>query len=292
MGIDKLFRNQIKPRIPEKKDFLAWLSHDVDRVHKSMAHSLYYCLKQKRLYHLQTLISGENPYWNFERIMELESKYGAKSTFFFLNESIKVNLFKPKSFILSKGRYKINDSKITSIIKKIDKNGWEVGLHGSYNSYCDKSLLLHEKKMLEDILGHDVYSIRQHYLNNRIPETWQIQQSIGLKYDTTFVMNNDVGFHRNVYYPFRPFDNSDFTVIPTVIMDIYLLRGGRDQKAAERTIDELIGICKEKKTILLVLWHQRSLNPKEFSVLYNLYVYLLDSIKANNGEFILPKQIL
>ena len=291
MNVDDLLKNQVKPKIPEGKDFLVWLSHDVDRVHKSAAHCLYYWLKDKRLYHLGSIFSKKDPYWNFEHIMELEAGYGAKSTFFFLNESIKPTLTKLKSFILSKGRYNLNNPKLISIIKRIDKDGWEVGLHGSYNSYLDKELLLHEKNVLEDIVGHPVCSIRQHYWNNSIPKTWQLQKSAGLKYDTTFVMKNDVGFYKNLCYPFRPFDD-DFVVIPTAIMDGYLAEKAKNRKTGERIIDELIDLAKEKRTILSVLWHNRVLNVKEFPLLYGLYVYLLESVKSNNGEFVLPQQIV
>lgn len=291
MDADNFFKNQTKPQLPEGKEFLVWLSHDVDRVHKSVAHSVYYWLKDRRFYHLRTVISRNDPYWNFERIIELESKYGAKSTFFFLNESMKPDLAKPKSFILSKGRYNINDPKIVSVIREIDRNGWEIGLHGSYNSYCEKVLLLREKNVLEGILGHPVYGVRQHYWNNSIPQTWEFQRAAGLKYDATVVMKNDVGFYKNVYYPFRPFDD-DFIVIPTVVMDGYLLNKAKDRKTGEKIINGLIDLCREKRTILSALWHQKVLNPSETPLLYDLYVYLLDSVRGRGGEFVLPQQIV
>ena len=70
---------------------LVWLSHDVDWTKKDSIHSLYNFVKQKRFYHLRTLFHDKNSYWNFYSILELESKYNAKSTFFFLNESMKTS---------------------------------------------------------------------------------------------------------------------------------------------------------------------------------------------------------
>lgn len=291
MSVGDLFKKQIKPEIPAGKDFMVWLTHDVDRVEKSAAHCLYYWLKEKRAHHLRGIVSRKNPYWNFEHIMALEDKYDAKSTFFFLNESIGASLMRPRSFILSKGRYKINSPQISSVIREIDKSGWNVGLHGSFNSYLDRELLAHEKNMLEDIVGHCVKSIRQHYFNNSVPQTWEIQRSVSLRYDATFVKKNDVGFYKDVYYPFRPFGD-DFTVIPTVIMENYLLDKAGNQKRPEKIIDEMIKLCREKRSILTVLWHQKVLNANEFPLLYDLYVYLLNAVKQNNGAFILPEQIM
>lgn len=291
MEYHNIFANQQIPVIPEGKDFLVWLSHDVDRVQKTCFHALYYWGKKKQFYHLRSLFSKHDPYWNFERIMDLEDRYDARSTFFFLNESMRADICNPKSFILAKGRYRIEDPKIQAIIRELDQHGWEIGLHGSYHSYRDQELLCHEKTILEQVVGHAVIGSRQHYWNNAIPETWNMHRALGLKYDATLVKKHDVGFYQQVYFPFKPFDD-DFTVIPTVIMERYLFQKARDLKSAQTIIDDLITFCQQKHAILSVLWHQYTLRAKEFPEYYMLYVYLLQSTKERNGAFMLPDHIL
>lgn len=286
-----IFANQQIPVIPEGKNFLVWLSHDADRFHKTLYHALYYWGKEKRSYHLRSMFSRPDPYWNFEQIMDLEDRYGARSTFFFLNESMQADICNPQSFILAKGRARLENPKIQSIIRKLDQNGWEIGLHGSYNSYLDKDLLFREKTILEQIVGHAVAGSRQHYWNNVIPETWKIHRAIGLKYDATLIVKHDVGFYKQVYFPFKPF-NDDFTVIPTVLMEYYLLDKARDLKSAQKIIDELMTFCQKKHAILSVLWHQHTLHAQEVPEYYKLYVYLLQATKERNGAFILPDDIL
>ena len=73
--------------------------------------------------------------------MEIEKSFGARSTMFFLNESIGPVLSKPKSWKLAFGRYDIHDKRIVNVIKKLEAGGWEIGIHGSYNSYKDYELL-------------------------------------------------------------------------------------------------------------------------------------------------------
>ena len=172
-GTEKL----IKPKLPAGKSFLVWLSHDVDRVYKTLAHAFYYFIKNRKWHHLGHYFQGFNTYWNFEKIISLEAKHGVKSTFFFLNESMQAKWTDFKSFVLAKGRYDIRDPKIVKTIKLLDARGWEIGIHGSYRSYNDRQLLKKEKEILEEILGHPIESIRQHYLNLTIPETWQIQKA-------------------------------------------------------------------------------------------------------------------
>lgn len=275
------------------KQLLVWLSHDVDWVKKNFIHNLYYTYKQKRLYHLKELFFKENRYWNFDKIMELESKYNAKSTFFFLHETMKPNYSSFNSFLTSRTRYSFHDKKIESVIRTIDNAGWEIGLHGSYLSYQNYDLLKYEKELLDNILGKKVNGIRQHYLNLNIPKTWQNQEKLGFKYDSSFGLKNDVGFKDNIYYPFMPFKKSSFTVFPLVLMDGYLEKVAKyNYIKATKIIDNLFEIAIARKTILSVLWHNRSIDNKEFPLLYRLYEYILKRTVKLGGEFIMPNQII
>jgi len=286
---DRLFDRQVKPNLPEGKKFMVWLTHDVDRVNKHLMHALYYGLKDRKpLSHLRSLFAKNDPYWNFESIMELEDRYNARSTFFFLNESIRPKLTDRKSWILSFGRYNLHSKRIKDIINQVDNAGWEVGLHGSYNSYNDVDLLAREKEELEEIVGHPVLTSRQHYWNNEIPLTWEIHERLGLKYDATFVKRHDVGFNHGIIYPFKPFD-SGFTVFPTALMEAYLLeKAGNDVSMAKDYIDALIDECRMHGSVLTVLWHQRLLNCVDFPEYNLLYEYLLSRVLEENGEFFIP----
>ena len=91
-------------------------------------------------------------YWNFYKIMEIEKKLGVKSTFFFLNETYPFHPFKISSWRFSLGYYDLFDPNLETVIMELDNQGWEVGLHGSYLSFKDFSLLKKEKLDLESIV--------------------------------------------------------------------------------------------------------------------------------------------
>lgn len=251
---------------PERRRFAICLTHDVDRVKKTWWQSLYYFTKTRKLYHLKILLNKRsNPYWNFSKIVKIEDKYGVRSTFFFLNESKKLEFLKPSTYKLSLGRYDINSPEIVGIIKELDKNGWEIGVHGSYDSYKNKELLAKEKRVLERIVGHRVIGIRQHYLNLEIPTTWQLQKEVGFKYDASFGYRRDVGFKENKIIPFRPFEEEDdFLVIPTTIMDSALFYKYPALGNAWRKILEIFKYAEKNGALITVLWHQRVFNEKEF----------------------------
>ena len=247
---------------PQNKKFAICLTHDVDRIRKSWWQSIYYLIKTRRTYHLKALIKV-NPYWNFEKIMNIEDKYGVRSTFFFLNESIKLKITKPSTYKLSLGRYSVEEPDVVDIIKRLDENGWEIGVHGSYNSYRNKELLKKEKRLLEKIVGHRVIGIRQHYLNLEIPTTWCLQKEVGFKYDASFGYRRDVGFRDNKLLPFKPFDD-DFLVIPLTIMDAALFSKYPNVVLAWRIILNILDYAEKNGALVTVLWHQRVFNEKEF----------------------------
>ncbi len=262
---------------PNNRSFCVCLTHDVDRIRKSYQYLTHF-LKQFRLYHFLSIFMDNNPYWCFEEIMEIEEQHKVRSTFFFLNETKKFNLFQPYELPKVFGYYRLNDKQVIGVIKKLEKNGWEIGLHASYHSFDNRKLLAQEKKILEDILGHEVEGVRQHYLNLKIPLTWQIQKELGFNYDMSYGSNSEVGFQDDLIFPFRPF-NDAFIVYPLAIMDFVLFEKSRKPKDAWEKCKKLVKFAKEKRTVLTVLWHSHVFNESEFpgysEVYYNLIDYCL-----------------
>ena len=290
MKTENFTDSQTSLSLPPNKSFLVWLSHDVDRIRKTFLHSLYYAIKDRRVNHVTSFFSSGNPYWNFERIMALEDRYGVKSTFFFLNESMKANIFDPYSFVLAKGRYSITDPSVENIIRKLDRKGWEIGTHGSYGSYNNRDLLEREKNTLEKIVGHPVEGIRQHYLNMDIPETWKIQRALGFQYDASFGLTDDVGWREDVHYPFYPL-NDQFTVFPITIMDSALFMKYRDIDTIWKICLGIIEKAQEKKALLSLLWHQRVFNEHDFPGYREIYERLIEECLKRNAQFTTGKDI-
>ena len=271
---------------PNNKKFAICISHDVDRVHKAWWHCISHFMKTKRMYHFKTLFTRwrENPYWNFEKIMEIEEKYDVKSTFFFLNESGKANLLDKKTYPIFFGRYKIKETKVKEIIKELDKGGWEIGVHGSYYSFKNFNLLKREKEILEGIVGHKVIGIRQHYLNLDPPHTWILQKNAGFLYDASFGFRDNIGFRDDKILPFRPF-NDEFLVIPLTVMDGALFKKYPTTNDAWNIILKLIEYSEKKHALLTILWHQRVFNENEFPHWSKMYERIIQEGKRRHAWF-------
>jgi len=273
------FSNQIWP---DNRNFALCLTHDVDRVKKSYQYFTYFA-KTLRPYHLLSMFLKEEPYWNFEKIMDLERKHDVKSTFFFLNEKKKTRMLSPKDFLLRYGRYDIHDPKIVEVICKLYSDDWEIGVHGSYDSFKNKDLLRQEKKELEEIVGDDIIGIRQHYLNLENKKTWKFQQEAGFRYDSSFGFRTKIGFRDNKYLPFHPFNNSAFLVIPLAIMDSALFDSSIDLNDAWKRCKRLIEQTEKQHSLLTVLWHQRVFNEKEFPGWSKIYEKIIIECKKRNA---------
>lgn len=272
------------------KNFSLCLTHDVDRPYKSYR-CLYYSLDELDHRHLLQLLRKNRPYWQFEKIMRIEEDHNVRSTFFFLNEK---NIFRdihpkdwvyPKTWKLYAGRYEITDPDIVKIIQQLDAGGWEIGVHGSYDSYRDPERLAYEKRKLEDVLGHEVYGIRQHYLNLNKPDTWEHQRNAGFKYDATLGSRPNFGFP-NGYKVKKPF-NDEFVVFPLNLMDGIL-------NPSERGMDEALSICESlldeaamNEAVMTVNWHPSLFNEDEFGEFRAIYEELIKMAKER-GAWIGP----
>lgn len=262
------------------------LTHDVDRIRKTyqyFTHPIKVLRKEgfvEFVKHILSSFSQRKPYWGFNVVLDIETKYNVKSTFFFLNETIKPSL-NPKSWLLSLGRYKIIEKKVVDIIKYLDKNGWEVGVHGSYDSFQNKDLLKSEKETLEKIVGHSVKGIRQHWLNLN-EQTWQLQKRAGFKYDSSFGFNKCSGFKEDRYKPFYPIngDNS-FIEFPMVIMDTPFF----NEKNRWELFEKYAAIADMHNSYLIINFHTNNFSELDFPLYKSTYIELIEKLKEKNACF-------
>jgi peptidoglycan/xylan/chitin deacetylase (PgdA/CDA1 family) len=264
--------------VPGGYEFALCLTHDVDRPYKTYQ-GLRYALSEDPLYHLSSVRPGVNPYWQFEAIMDLESELGVRSAFYVLNEpSLFTNQpprawLRPENLLEHAGRYDPTDEPVASVVRRLDENGWEVGLHGSFHSSTDRERLAEEKRTLESILGHEVRGGRQHHLKLG-GETWEHHRDIGMRYDASIGSSSSVGFAHG-YDLVRPFDD-EFVVFPLTAMEIALPDPAEEFESAWGVCEALIDEAVANEAVMTVLWHPRYFNEREFPGYRRLYRWLIE----------------
>lgn len=270
-------------RWPEDHKFAACLTHDVDQVYPTWKYTAFttakFALKlrpKEGLRRLQGKVKKErssNPCWNFKKILKLEMRYGAKSTFYFNTAS--------RDLVWT---YDIED--LTDELRYIADMGWEVGLHGGYYSYDDLEELKKERERLEKALGKRVIGIRMHYLRFKVPDTWRLLADLGLKYDTTFGFDDVPGFRNGMCHPFKPYDlemekEVNILEIPLIVMDVSLFEMRINE--AWETIKGLIKVTERNMGVITILWHNRTFDGifwGQWTKLYEKILHILEKKKA------------
>lgn len=268
------------------------LTHDVDRVRKTYQYvtkTLKALAKGKwnqAWYMLRQIVAKQSPYWGFDAVRDIEEQHGVKSTFFFLEESAKVNWLKPKSYKIALGRYHVAEPKVAAVIRELDANGWEIGLHGSYYSYDNPELLKREKAAVEEVLGHEIVGIRQHYLN-RNDNTWRNQQEAGFKYDSTWGFTHAIGFKEEKVKPFFPIGGSRFCEIPLTIMDSCFA----DTKDRWERLEKIIAEIDKQNAVLVINFHTNNFDEVEFPEYKSNYVRLIEILQAKGAVFLTMREV-
>jgi hypothetical protein len=261
------------------------ITHDIDDVRywkkgksfiKNVAHTL---LREKNL--LQTISdsycylltkagSKKDPYHCFNKIMDTSDKFGLKSHFYFMNGG---------SSQLYENRYKLKD--VDKIINDIVQRGHYIGYHASYNSYINLSMFKEEKAGIEKCVETEINEGRQHYLRFSVPETWQVWDDAGMKYDSTCGFAEMIGFRSgtgNDYTTFNILTQKKLNVKerPLIIMDDTLFGYNNFSiiKAINKT-KEIIDVCKKYNTKCTHLTHNTYFRFKGF---YKYYTTVLEYV--------------
>lgn len=269
---------------PENHRFAACLTHDVDSIYPSWKYAFFtaakFALKSRPQESLGRLVgktrkdNSQNPYWNFKRILELEGRYGARSSFYF-----KATSKDPVGWI-----YNVED--LRDEIGYLTDIGWEVGLHGGFYSYNNPKELKREKETLENALGKEVIGIRMHCLRFDVPDTWRLLADLGFKYDTTFGYPDMPGFRNGMCHPFKPFDlckekEVDILEIPLTVMDGSLFKMPLDEAWA--IIKGLIEITEKNKGVITILWHNNTFDEIFYGKWAKLYEKILRFLKEKKA---------
>jgi hypothetical protein len=280
-----LLKHGLTVHYPQGKQFAVCLTHDIDKVFSHwkarMSTSLKYAVKHKFGTSFHTLFEVP-PFLKLDEIMDLEKKYGAISSFYFLVADKDIS---PDE------RYNPDD--IQEEIRNIVQRGWEVGLHGGYYAYNDIDTLTKEKERLERVIGKKVIGYRNHFLRFKTPDTWDLLQKAGFSYDSTYGYADCVGFRNALCHPFKPFNLNttqfiDLLEIPLIIMDSTLFQYMKlDVHHAWTITKQLIDTVEKHRGVITVLWHNTSMIGEKL----DFYKKILAYCQEKNAWFASGEQI-
>jgi hypothetical protein len=163
--------------------------------------------------------------------------------------------------------YRVEDTTISSTLKRIAARGHTVGLHPSFDSFTCPERLLAEKRALERALDLEVRDVRQHWLRFSWRRTWQAQAQAGLGCDMTLGFNDRPGFRCGAALRFHPWDLAleapmSLEALPLVCMDSHFYDYSSSGPGGEglqigRWVEEVLAVHGQAS----VVWHPHTLSP-------------------------------
>ena len=96
----------------------------------------------------------------------------------------------------------LTDEQLHYLVEAGRKNGYEIGLHPSYLSHTNASILRNEYERLEGITRKPLINSRQHFLHIDIKITPNLLIDLGIQHDFTLGYSRHVGFRCGTGFPY------------------------------------------------------------------------------------------
>jgi len=213
-----------------------------------------------------------DPFDTFELQMQLQEKYRYRAIYFILLADYGPN----DKNIPYNNRY------FQSLIRYLSDYA-DIGIHPSYASSLEPSLIVMETARLSKILKIEVERSRQHFLKLTLPETYRNLINNDIAHDYSMGYAELPGFRASICTPFPFFDldqdsHTTLTIHPFAVMDgtLHDYMKLNPQKAIA-TICELIDEVRNVGGIFIPLWHNQSLNNEgEWEGWLQVYIKMVE----------------
>jgi hypothetical protein len=298
----RAFPVEESPLWPRGARFAAMLSHDVDEVrYGSVREGLRLLALAPRSYAVRAGLTqvarglatrGTDPYWNFERWLDSETRRGFSSSFYFCAErpavrheyDARYRFADPVEFEHARGT-------VTELMQLLVDRGRDVGLHGSYLSHLSAEDLRAQKSQIECDALVTAYGTRQHFLRFDVARTFAAQEEAGFDYDSTLGYNEAIGFRAGIAAPFHPWNAAQraphrLLELPLTVMDGTLFRTfGMSGEAAGELVRKHLDAVESVGGLAVLLWHPNSADRTHYPGWWEAWEAALDRL-AERGAWV------
>ncbi|MDR1876571.1 MAG: polysaccharide deacetylase family protein [Flavobacteriaceae bacterium] len=172
------------------------------------------------------------------------------------------------------------------LVKELDKNPLNtIGLHPSYNSNTQLSILEEEKSGLEKLLDKKITRSRQHFIKIKLPETYTNLINLDIKEDFSMGFQDHIGFRAGTCTPFYWFDLTQnkvthLKIYPFCVMDVTLKNYMKlSVEEAKDKITELVRSVKKVQGTFISIFHNDSISDYgEWKGWKQVYEKLIDEL--------------
>lgn len=266
------------------------VTHDVDSLCRYSDWSDVLIGIQKKEIRPVEAILGRNPHDNILQMAKWEKREHIKADYYFIPVKEECN-----------ADYTLNSRRLAKKIRTIHNLGHEIGYHAGFYTADHPDLCCHEVKRLRNALGENnpVLGSRQHYLKNRMPDTFLALEQQGILYDTTLAFADMEGFRCGTCHPFRHYDicsrrEMELWEIPIIFMDVTLkVYQKYSTTILEEKFKQYYRSIEKYGGVLTILWHNNRFAEEEwrnYNRIYCSYVkFLVQKLQSCNGREIIEE---
>ncbi|MFL5810292.1 MAG: polysaccharide deacetylase family protein [Flavisolibacter sp.] len=202
-----------------------------------------------------------DPFDAYEWMDNLHESYRVKPFYFFL-------VAKEKSRF-DKNIHPSNEEFIR-LIRSISSR-YQVGLHPSWASGDESSLLEKERHSLEHITSKHIEASRQHFIRMQLPSTYQNLLNAGIQNDYSMGYGSINGFRASIASPFYWYDLKNDTATNLLIHSFCFMDANayyEEKLSAEEALKQIMWYYEVIKSVngtMITIWHNSFLGTaKEF----------------------------
>lgn len=257
------------------------ITHDVDRYYKWKTFKSIFG-EYRRIFNQQSTWSYKeawssfqnrkqvDPFSNLIEIAELDKSMGLQSVFYIMTTQEK----HPKNI----NDYSVDEQGVRETLKQIISTGSEIGLHPGIYTFDDQNRMQQQKVRLEESIQQAVVRSRQHYLKYEYSETFRILESVGIKNDSSILVDisNEENIERRSTYSMQDENGKKMNLsqTPLVFMDTHHMI--KKNHEILDLLEKSIAPAKKEGGEIMILWHNNNIsNSREIG----LYKEALEVIK-------------
>ncbi len=219
-----------------------------------------------------------DPAYRFEEIMGWSEALSLQSEFYFIA---------CRRSPLMDGSYELDHPYIRRLLRRVHERGHRIGLHTSYTSASDPSLVRAELVRLQQICAEEgvaqaSWGNRQHYLRWNPRTSAGCLDAAGFTYDTSLGYADHAGFRRGTCHEFPLFDllgrrqltlrEKPLVLMECTVIDPAYMGMGRGPEAREH-MQALREACRRYRGTFTCLWHNNRLEGTADQGLYRALLY-------------------
>lgn len=223
--------------------------------------------------------NSNDPFDSYQWMDKLHEKYGLNPRYFFLVPS-------------KLSRYDRNILPHKHVMKELiaeHAKKYAIGVHPSWQSVNDPSLIREEAKRIEEIIHQPVTASRQHFIRFSLPHSYRYLIEAGICEEFSMGYGSVNGFRASVASPFLWYDlekdeQTGLMVYPFCYMEA---NSFFEQKhTPEQAFDEMMHyykVIKEVNGLMITIWHNTFLGTdKLFKGWREMYQNFIETISSQN----------